>query len=349
MLGAQASLSGAFSTAVRALVDATIDLRALVEATLDFPDEEIDFLESSDARGRLAAIRASLDDLTARARQGALLREGLTVVLVGRPNVGKSSLLNALAGADVAIVTPVAGTTRDRIERTIRVDGVALHVVDTAGIRALEATTDVDAVERIGIERTWDASSTRRSCCTSSTTRRRPPNGDDERRRDRGAGCRPARHVAPSSTRSTCAARRPRVDGDRIRVSAKTGAGIDALRRELLAIAGWQPSGETGFSARERHLVALRDAAGHLDRATAHANAGDRALDLLAEELRLAQARARPHHRRVQRGRPAGRDLRAVLHREVRRGSGREGRPSVRVLDAGSHADRKAAHESLAG
>ncbi len=289
VLGAQASLSGAFSTAVHAIVDATIELRALVEATLDFPDEEIDFLESANARGRLAAIRASLDDLTARAKQGALLREGMTVVLVGRPNVGKSSLLNALAGADVAIVTPIAGTTRDRIERTIRVDGVALHVIDTAGIRADREAADLDAVETIGIERTWDAIA--RADVVLHVV-------DDEAAGVNGSG---GADDAIAARLPARAARRlvvnkidlagvpPSVDDDRIRVSAKTGAGIDALRRALLAIAGWRPSGETGFTARERHLVALRDAAGHLGRADDHAARGDRALDLVAEELRLAQ------------------------------------------------------------
>jgi len=145
------SLSGAFSAEVSALAEQLVQLRMLVEATLDFPEEEIDFLEQSDARGRLAAVRAALDALLAQARQGALLREGLHVVLAGAPNVGKSSLLNALAGAEVAIVTAVAGTTRDRIAQAIQIEGVPLVVVDTAGLRETS-----DEVERIGIERTWE-------------------------------------------------------------------------------------------------------------------------------------------------------------------------------------------------
>jgi tRNA modification GTPase len=144
---ASRSLSGVFSAAVHRVVDRLTELRMLVEATLDFPEEEIDFLERSDARGRLATVRTELDVLLAQARQGALLREGLHVVLAGAPNVGKSSLLNALAGADVAIVTPVAGTTRDRIVQAIQIDGVPLVVVDTAGLRDTS-----DEVERIGIE-----------------------------------------------------------------------------------------------------------------------------------------------------------------------------------------------------
>src|SRR5882672_3238135 len=146
------SLTGEFSHAIRALVEALIELRMLVEATLDFPEEEIDFLEASDARGRLATIRAQLEHVLTRSRQGALLREGLHVVLVGSPNVGKSSLLNALAGAEVAIVTPIPGTTRDRIAQTIQVGGIPLAVVDTAGLRAT-----ADEIERLGIKRTLDA------------------------------------------------------------------------------------------------------------------------------------------------------------------------------------------------
>ena len=145
------SLSGAFSNEVTELAERIVQLRMLVEATLDFPEEEIDFLEKAKARDKLDAIEAQVGAALSRARQGALLREGLRVVLAGQPNVGKSSLLNALAGAELAIVTPIPGTTRDRVAQTIQIEGVPLHITDTAGLR--EQAEVADEVERIGIQR----------------------------------------------------------------------------------------------------------------------------------------------------------------------------------------------------
>ena len=148
------SLAGDFSRDVTALVDSLIRLRMLVEASIDFPDEDIEFVQAGDARGQVGRIAAQLDAILSRARQGQLLRDGLRVVLIGRPNVGKSSLLNRLAREDVAIVTPIPGTTRDTVRQRIEIGGLAVHLVDTAGVRDLDAADDV---ERLGIERTWTA------------------------------------------------------------------------------------------------------------------------------------------------------------------------------------------------
>ena len=292
---ASRSLSGTFSRAVHVVVDQLIELRMLVEATLDFPEEEIDFLERSDARGRLARVRAELDVLLAEARQGALLREGLHVVLAGAPNVGKSSLLNALAGAEVAIVTPVAGTTRDRIVQAIQVDGVPLVVVDTAGLRETG-----DEVERIGIERTWEELGRADVILHLGVA-----GGDDSA----GSGL-AARLALAADLDADIAARLPRdkpilrvwnkVDlaglparatEDAVWLSARDGQGIDLLRAALLRLAGWHGAGEGTFIARERHLQALREARDCLTAAHAHAQRSDEVLDLFAEELRLAQER----------------------------------------------------------
>ena len=297
---ASRSLSGVFSAAVYRVVDRLIELRMLVEATLDFPEEEIDFLERSDARGRLGTVRAELDVLLAEARQGALLREGLHVVLVGAPNVGKSSLLNALAGAEVAIVTPVAGTTRDRIVQAIQIDGVPLVVVDTAGLR--ETT---DEVERIGIERTWQeleradvivhlgVAPTQPGIVTDVTidTARHAARAALEADLDAGIAARlpPERPILRVWNKIDLAGVPAHADGDAVWLSARSGAGIELLRAALLRLAGWQGAGEGTFIARERHLQALRAAREHLAVAHAHAQRNDEVLDLFAEELRLAQ------------------------------------------------------------
>jgi tRNA modification GTPase len=285
---ASQSLSGAFSGAIHTLVEQTIGLRMLVEATLDFPEEEIDFLEKSDARGQLAVIIDSLDNVFRQAAQGALLREGLNVVLVGQPNVGKSSLLNALAGADVAIVTPIAGTTRDKVSETIQIEGIPLNIVDTAGIRTIDEAVDV--VERIGIQRTWDEVAKADVILHLLDADQGPTRFDDHIASAFPAGV-PLMRIW---NKIDLSGHKPAVDqaedATHVYLSANEKIGVDLLRAELLRIAGWQQTGESLYLARERHLIALRAARQHMEAAAAHAAQTDQSLDLFAEELRLAQA-----------------------------------------------------------
>jgi len=270
------SLSGAFSARIAELVEGLTRLRMLVEATLDFPEEEIDFLRDADAFGRLDAIDASLQAVRSQAKQGVLLREGLTVVLIGQPNVGKSSLLNQLAGFEAAIVTEIAGTTRDTVREAIQIQGVPLHIIDTAGLR----DTD-DPVEKFGIERTWAAVEKADVALLLVDAAH-------------GVGEREAAILArlPEVARLTIHNKidvtfdAPRAVDDEVWLSAKTGAGVELLREKLLEAAGWQAAGEGAFMARARHLDALGRAAGHL--AAARESAAQ--LELFAEELRLAQA-----------------------------------------------------------
>jgi tRNA modification GTPase len=262
-----------------------VELRALVEATLDFPEEEIDFLEKARARERLDALHEAVSRCLGRARQGALLREGLRVVLAGQPNVGKSSLLNALAGAELAIVTPIPGTTRDRVAETIQIDGVPLHVTDTAGLRLPHEAAD--EVERIGIARSWEAiAGADVVLFLRDLSRRGEPAYD-------AADAEIATLLPAATPRLTLwnkadAATAAGLPAGAMALSARTGAGLDALRQALLAQAGWQPAAEGLFIARTRHVQALREARAHLEAAQAHAAVRDAALDLLAEELRLA-------------------------------------------------------------
>lgn len=275
------SLSGRFSEEVHRIVDRLVDLRMLVEATLDFPEEEIEFLERARAMPRLEGIRGELEALLDRAGQGALLRSGLNVVLVGAPNVGKSSLLNQLAGEERAIVTDIAGTTRDALRETIQIEGIPLHVIDTAGLR-----DTADTVERLGIERTWREIE-RADVIVRLVDASVSATGDDELAGRLPGGVERITVVNKIDLVSAAAGREEQAGQVTVRVSARTGEGVDLLRAELLRVAGWHAHGEDVVLARERHLQALRMALGHV------CAAGEQlaALELFAEELRLAQER----------------------------------------------------------
>ena len=280
------SLSGVFSREIHSLRDALIHLRMLVEATLDFPEEEIDFLQKSDAKGLLLRIQQDLHRVLQKASQGALLREGITVVIAGQPNAGKSSLLNALAGAELAIVTPIAGTTRDKVQQTIQIEGVPIHVVDTAGLRHSD-----DDVEKIGIARAWEAIEGADVVLFLHDLTRE--NAIDYIAGDvaiSGAIGQKLSNKVPVIDVWNKADAAPLVArGSAIVLSAKTGLGLDDLRRALLTAAGWQVASCGVFIARERHIHALRRVDQHLLLATEHLAAQDQSLDLMAEDLRLGQ------------------------------------------------------------
>jgi tRNA modification GTPase len=286
------SLDGAFSAEIGRLAAQTIELRMLVEATLDFPEEEVDFLEKARAVPRLQALAAQVDAALVRTRQGALLREGLRVVLAGQPNVGKSSLLNALAGAELAIVTPIPGTTRDRISQTLQLHGVPLHVTDTAGLRSDAA----DEVERIGIARSWQALADADVVIFLRDLTRQGEavyDAADQALAARLAEDLPGTPVlqvwnkVDASPGPALAALRAQ-DAGALQLSARSGAGLERLREALLAQAGAAAAPEGLFIARTRHVNALHRTRAHLQAALAHAAVRDAALDLLAEELRLA-------------------------------------------------------------
>ncbi len=291
--GASRSLAGAFSKEIYQLRDALIHLRMLVEATLDFPEEDIDFLKQADAQGQLTRLQQHLQHVQQQTQQGALLREGIRVVIAGQPNAGKSSLLNALAGAELAIVTPIAGTTRDVVQQTIQIDGVPLHVIDTAGLRD---HPEVDEVERIGIARAWqqiekaDAVLFMHDLTRAHEEAYQAADQDIQTTLQETLGAHtPVVHVWNKADASPVA---PTQDDAQecVRMSAKTGEGLQTLREKLLHLVGWQGGGAEGlYMARERHVQALHEVSQHLRIAHESLNHDLPALDVLAEELRLAQ------------------------------------------------------------
>ncbi len=281
------SLQGVFSSRIHQLVEALTHLRIYVEAAIDFPDEEIDFLSDGKIEAQLNTVIADLNGVRAEARQGSLLREGMKVVIAGRPNAGKSSLLNALAGREAAIVTDIAGTTRDVLREHIHIDGMPLHIIDTAGLRDAN-----DEVERIGIERAWqeiEQADRVLFMVDGTTTDASEP-----------AAIWPEFMARlPKTLPITVVRNKADITGETlgiedvsthslIKLSARTGEGIDLLRNHLKESMGFTSNTESGFLARRRHLQALECAAEHLEQGREQlvsAYAGE----LLAEELRLSQ------------------------------------------------------------
>ncbi|HHF4938107.1 TPA: tRNA uridine-5-carboxymethylaminomethyl(34) synthesis GTPase MnmE [Haemophilus influenzae] len=282
------SLQGEFSKKVNALVDSVIYLRTYVEASIDFPDEEIDFLADGKIEANLRGIINQLEDVRSEAKQGSILREGMKVVIAGRPNAGKSSLLNALAGHEAAIVTDIAGTTRDVLREHIHIDGMPLHIIDTAGLR--DAT---DEVERIGISRAWTEieQADRIILMLDSSD---PESADLSKVRSEFLA------KLPSTLPVTIVRNKIDLNGEQaseseqggyqiISLSAQTHDGVQLLREHLKQAMGFQTGMEGGFLARRRHLDALDKAAEHLQIGLVQLtkfHAGE----LLAEELRLVQS-----------------------------------------------------------
>ncbi len=280
---ASRSLSGAFSKEMANLQTALVQLRTHVEATLDFPEEEIDLPRNAGMREKLSKLEQSVAAVLRQSGMGVLLRDGLTVVIAGQPNVGKSSLLNVLAGAELAIVTPVPGTTRDKIAQTIQIEGVPLHVIDTAGLRDSH-----DEIEQMGIARTWEAMRQADAVLLMH----------DVTRMDAieyiAADAILARSIAEKIPHNVsiidiwnkvdAVVSPPQVTG--LLLSARTGQGVEALRHHLLQAAGWQSVSEGVNMARQRHVQALQQVQQHL--ALAQTQLAAQALEIVAEELRLA-------------------------------------------------------------
>lgn len=280
---AMRSLQGEFSQRVHALVESLIHLRMYVEAAIDFPEEEVDFLGDAEIQRLLSVLEAQFEELRASARQGRILREGMTVVIAGQPNAGKSSLLNALAGFDAAIVTPIAGTTRDVLREHIQIDGMPLHVIDTAGLRE-----SGDVVEQEGMRRAWRAieSADRLLLVIDDTV---GFTADDQRILDRLPQRLPHTLIhnkidlsghPPSGVANA--------SSDHLYLSAQQDTGIDALRAHLKHCMGYTGETEHGFTARRRHLDALARAWDHVQKGREQLER-HRAGELLAEELHEAQ------------------------------------------------------------
>ena len=281
VLGAARSLQGAFSENINDLIEEITQLRILVESTLDFPEEEIEFLENAQARERLLAVKIKLQALYSGSQQGKILRDGIQLVLAGAPNVGKSSLLNRLAGEEVAIVTPIAGTTRDRVKESITIAGVPMHIIDTAGLRETN-----DLVEAKGIERSWDAIR-----LADLVIFLKDPNSHEDGLREQmlqkiPQKCPVLELINKSDLMLSDATNAPK---GALLISAKTGDGIEELKQKILEMVGWSGSQEGAIIARRRHLDCIERASEHIARSEQFAANGNNSLELFAEELFLAQ------------------------------------------------------------
>lgn len=286
-LNASRSLQGAFSSQIQTLVEKVIGLRVFIEAAIDFPEEEIDFIAQSDVHSQLLSLQEDFHALERGAQQGSLIRDGMQLVIVGKPNAGKSSLLNALSGQDAAIVTPTAGTTRDVLRETIQIDGMPIHLVDTAGLRQTD-----DVIEREGVKRAWKEVATADHLLLVVDG---SDDAADTSLADQLSSLKESTHAKAITiiyNKSDIRGETPRkttLDAhDVIYLSAKTGLGLDLLTAHLKASVGFQDTLEGGFSARRRHLQALENAKESLENGIAQLQDAA-AAELLAEDLRQCQ------------------------------------------------------------
>lgn len=279
------SMSGEFSKQIQSVASDVANLRMLIEATIDFPEEDTDFLAREKPAERIESLLAALDLILGQAAQGVFLRDGIHVVLAGQTNVGKSSLFNSLTGTNTAIVTPIAGTTRDKISESLQLEGIPITLTDTAGIRE---ESEADEVEKIGIGRTWDAIG-KADIILHLLDASIGPTREDEQT---FASFPENVPVIQVWNKIDLSGHKPSLDhimgSTQVYLSTVTGEGLDLLRAAVLEAAGWVKTGESTCLARERHLTAIKEAGNHLSVATALAKDGEN-LELLAEELRLAQ------------------------------------------------------------
>ena len=282
------SMQGAFSDQVHALKDALVHLRVQIEACLDFPEEDLDFIQDMQVAQQLQTLLNNTAALAAQAKQGALLRDGLKLVIAGQPNAGKSSLLNALAGAELAIVTPMAGTTRDVLSQSIQIEGVPIHVLDTAGLRD---HAQADEVEQIGMERAWaQIKQADIVLLLNDVARTEEAYKQQQLQLQQDIEALLPKHTSLLLVDNKCDMVTTTENTNTLQISAKKGVGLEALRAHILQLAGWQTSAQDGvFTARARHLEALAVVLQHLVVAEQMLSHAQPALDLLAEECRLAQ------------------------------------------------------------